>query len=30
MLAVLADHGLRASVLHHGAWHVALAERVTA
>jgi 16S rRNA G966 N2-methylase RsmD len=30
MLAVLADHGLRASVLHHGAWEVALAERVTA
>ena len=30
MLAVLADHGLRTSVLHHGAWDVALAERGTA
>ena len=30
MFAVLADHGLRTSVLHHGAWHIALAERGTA
>ena len=29
MLAVLHDHGLHTSVLHHGAWHVALAERDT-
>jgi 16S rRNA G966 N2-methylase RsmD len=27
MLAVLDDHGLHVSVLHRGAWHVALAER---
>ncbi len=30
MLAILHDHGLRTSVLHRGAWHVALAERDTA
>ncbi len=30
MFAVLHDHGLHTSVLHRGAWHVALAERDTA
>jgi hypothetical protein len=30
MLAVLQDHELHTSVLHQGAWHVALAERDTA
>jgi magnesium-protoporphyrin O-methyltransferase len=30
MLAVLRDHGMHTSVLHHGAWHIALAEWKTA